>query len=37
MTLTFKLNGEAELIDNNVIYAGPPLAFNKDNVDYYDF
>lgn len=29
--------GEAEIIENNVIYAGPPLAFNKDNIDDHDF
>jgi len=29
--------GEAELIENNVIYAGPPLALNKNNIDDHDF
>ena len=29
--------GTAEILENNVIYAGPPLAFDKDNIDDYDF
>jgi rhamnose transport system substrate-binding protein len=29
--------GEAELLENNVIYAGPPQAFNEENVDDFDF
>jgi len=29
--------GKTDVIDNNILYAGPPLEFNQSNVDQYQF